>query len=268
MKFVIQLSLAALVAASLPLEAQRVRPLGVTVGDNPNAETQAGPPAEGARRGRPLGVTVGRPSDADSESDAARPGGRPPAGRPDPDSSAERLAGLYASVRPFDANSDGKLDDKETDAVAKAIVEGKLRPGAPKGRGPGGRPEVSEDRAGHAADRIAEGYAALSPFDKNKDGQLNEDESAAVKKAIADGTLDLPHRGHGRGGPGARGHEKPEGGVSHAEEREKILATYDTNKDGKLDEKERAALRADVEAGKIELPGRPGRSGRGRGPGR
>lgn len=48
-----------------------------------------------------------------------------------------------------------------------------------------------------------------------------------------------------------------------------ILAKYDVNKDGKLDETERAALKADVDAGKVSLPkhgpggpGGPGGKGR------
>ncbi len=45
-----------------------------------------------------------------------------------------------------------------------------------------------------------------------------------------------------------------------------IMAKYDVNKDGKLDETERAALKADVDAGKVTLP-KHGPGGPGGGPG-
>jgi len=50
-----------------------------------------------------------------------------------------------------------------------------------------------------------------------------------------------------------------------------IVAKYDANQDGKLDETERAALHADIEAGKVPRPeggrgpGAGGRKGGGRG---
>lgn len=210
--------------------------------------------SQAAQRGRPLGVTVGRP-DAAPEA-AAHPKG------PGGEAAAGHLAVVYGSVRPFDTDANGKLSATETEAVAKAILEGKLKPEHPRGPGANDAKNLTAERAGKIASRIAAAYAAVAPFDANKDGKLDEAEQAAVTKALADGSLDLPH--HGPGGP--RHNDGTDVGADREATHKKILETYDTNKDGKLDETERAALMADVKAGKIELPGRPG--GHRGGPGR
>jgi hypothetical protein len=78
------------------------------------------------------------------------------------------------------------------------------------------------------ANEIANAVAVLQTLDKNGDGQLTPDEYMGPPP----GPDRLP---------------------------KEILDQYDLNKDGKLDETERAALRKDIEAGKVQL--RPGHRG-------
>src|SRR5437016_3972852 len=91
------------------------------------------------------------------------------------------------------------------------------------------------------ADEIANAPAALAKLDKNGDGKLTVEEIMGPRP----------------GGPGAGPPRPPK----------ELLDKYDLNKDGKLDEKERAALQKDIEDGKIQPPpGGPGERARG-GPG-
>src|SRR5713101_3928336 len=80
------------------------------------------------------------------------------------------------------------------------------------------------------ANEIANASAALQKLDKNGDGQLTPDEYM--------GPPPPPPLG-------------PAGELP-----KEILDKYDVNKDGKLDETERAALRKDIEDGKVPLPPR------------
>jgi hypothetical protein len=52
-------------------------------------------------------------------------------------------------------------------------------------------------------------------------------------------------------GSGPRG---PRPGMGHQGPPPEIVAQYDVNKDGKLDEQEHAAIRADIESGKLQPP--------------
>ncbi len=129
-------------------------------------------------------------------------------------------------------------------------------PGAPHGpHGPGQRPPpaiIGALDANHDgiidAQEIANASNALLSLDKNGDGQLTPEEFMGVPPR---GTNDMGREGMLRRGPGGPGGTPPK----------EIMDKYDVNKDGKLDESERAALRADVEAGKIPPP--PGRRGPG-----
>ncbi len=91
------------------------------------------------------------------------------------------------------------------------------------------------------SNEIANASAALLTLDKNGDGLLTPDEF-------------MGPRGGGAPGPNAFGPPK------------EILDKYDVNKDGKLDDTERAALEKDIADGKLPAPdaGLPG--GRGRHP--
>lgn len=117
-------------------------------------------------------------------------------------------------------------------AWAQTAPDGQVR-----GPGPGGR------KMGPPPPEIMEKY------DANKDGQLDETERAALKQDIADGKIQPPQRG-----PGGPGGPRPPMGPPPKE----ILEKYDVNKDGKLDDTEHAAIRKDIEAGKLQPPGRRG----------
>ena len=141
-------------------------------------------------------------------------GGRPPA------LTAGQLSTNYAALAVYDVNKDGKLDATEQAAVAQALVDGKLPPpGRPRGRDGGTPPTPTADLAQHLAAQMAAVYAALAPYDANKDAQLDTTEQAAVTQALADGTLKLPmggpgggRRGGRPGGPGGPGRFQPPSG--------------------------------------------------------
>jgi hypothetical protein len=82
--------------------------------------------------------------------------------------------------------------------------------------------------------------------------------AAALTSAVLadDTTAAAPRRGPRGHGPGQHRQGPPP----------EIVAKYDANQDGKLDETERAALHADIEAGKVARP-EGGRPEGGRGPG-
>ncbi len=86
------------------------------------------------------------------------------------------------------------------------------------------------------AAEIANATAALQSLDKNADGQLTADEF-----------LGGPPPGEGPRGPLPK----------------ELLEKYDTDQDGKLNETEREALHADIQAGKVQPPpaGRNGPKG-------
>ncbi|MBI2929812.1 MAG: hypothetical protein HYY24_29485 [Verrucomicrobia bacterium] len=131
-------------------------------------------------------------------------------------------------VKQYDANGDGVLDETERATLHADIAAGKVQPPGGGGRrGPGGpSPEL------------------VKQYDANGDGVLDETERATLHADIEAGKVERPAgRGpRGPGGPGGRG-PNPE-----------LVKQYDANGDGVLDETERAALRADVQSGKIERP--------------
>ena len=96
------------------------------------------------------------------------------------------------------------------------------------------------------ADEIANASAAMAKLDKNGDGKLTPDEFIGQRP--------------GPGGPGGFGGPGGPGGP-HGPPPKEILEKYDVNKDGKLDESEHAAVRKDIEDGKLQPPPHP------RGPG-
>ncbi len=89
----------------------------------------------------------GRTPPADAPQ-GARKGGTPPA-----EHVAERAAGLYAAVAPYDTNADGALSTEEQAALKTAVESGKLPMPERGGKGHGhGGPEGGEGRGGHAGD--------------------------------------------------------------------------------------------------------------------
>lgn len=147
-------------------------------------------------------------------------------------------------IEKYDASKDGQLDESERAALRADIQSGKVEvPPGPIGRflrlGP--PPEV------------------VAKYDANKDGQLDEAERAAVRADVESGELEKPpfaRRPHFRGGGGDNAEER-------AAARKQLLEKYDANENGQLDEEERAAIRADIESGKLP---RPEFKGRGHGP--
>ena len=100
------------------------------------------------------------------------------------------------------------------------------------------------DPAAMAA-HLAEFFPKIASFDVDKNGKLDDKEKESLRKAIADGTVELPaHTPHG---------EKPnvEKMVKHICEVYPQVARYDANHDGVLDETEQAALKSAIEKGEF-----------------
>jgi hypothetical protein len=120
-------------------------------------------------------------------------------------------------------------------------------PASPKHRRAERPPPTPEMRAFHEK--------VLQIYDADKNGKLDPDERQLMREDIQAGKLEAPPRPPRMEGPGGPG--GPGGG--HRGLPPEIREKYDANKDGKLDETERAALRADVDAGKVQLPPPPPR---------
>lgn len=120
-----------------------------------------------------------------------------------------------------------------------------------------GRPDGAQGQrptdAALAAKHLTEAFATVAPFDENNDGELDATEMDALAYAIADGTVQAPN------------HRTPPAGVTPSAEMilnriarmYALVAPYDANRDGKLDEKEQAALKAAIEKGELPRPGGP-----------
>ncbi len=144
---------------------------------------------------------------------------------------------LLGLLDKYDVNHDGQLDANELAAFRKDIQEGNLPPppGGRGPRGPGGPPPLPKE--------------ILDKYDVNHDGKLDETERAALHKDIQEGKVQLPFPGPGPGGPGFRPFPTAAD----------VLAKFDADKDGKLDEAELTAFLNDL---KSHRPG-PGRRGPG-----
>lgn len=148
-----------------------------------------------------------------SQSEPAQPPG-PPHAR-----FGEVLQGVIAQ---YDANKDGQLEPSEMAALQQDIANGKVQPPGPLGAGPralGGGPQR------HLPQEV------IDQYDGNKDGQLDETERAALRADIESGKLPPPALGRG-----------PRGPMGQAMSAKQILAAFDADKDGKLDEAELKAF--------------------------
>ena len=132
----------------------------------------------------------------------------------------------------FDANKDGQLDDAEK-AAAKADFEAK-------------RAEM----------KAAFEKKMLEKFDANKDGQLDDAEKAAAKAEFEKMRAERGPKGpkcgrhghHGPKGPHCCGKPGP-----RPDFHKMMLEKFDANKDGQLDDAEKAAAKADFEAKRAEM---------------
>lgn len=124
------------------------------------------------------------------------------------------------------------------------------RPG--NGQPPAGAPQRPTDAA-PAVGHLIKAFATVAPFDANEDGQLDATEMEDLAYAIADGTVQAPN------------HRTPPAGVTPSAEMilnriagmYALVAPYDANHDGLLDETEQAALKAAIEKGELRRPGGP-----------
>ena len=136
---------------------------------------------------------------------------------------------------------------------SSAIAQG--RPGGARGQRPAnvqppaGVPQHPTDAA-QAVGHLTEAFATVAPFDANQDGQLEATEKESLAKAIVEGTVQAP------------AHRTPPAGVTPSTEMilnriagmYALVAPYDANRDGALNETERAALKAAIEKGELPRP--------------
>ena len=183
-----------------------------------------------------------------------------------------RLALVYATLAPFDADDNGEMTLEELGTIRAAVMSGQITPPFGRGGNQGGRrfgPPQGTTAAEHPeevpafADRLPEIYETLSAADANQDGTLDAAEQAVLAGAMEDGTLTKPE-----GLPQA-----PEGiEVSPDQIVKRLSAMYarlfklDANVTGTLEEEELASIQNTA-----QRPGRPqagSRSGRPQGSGR
>lgn len=101
-------------------------------------------------------------------------------------------------------------------------------------------------------EHLSKAYPMIATFDANKDGQLDQEERAALAKAIADGTLQLPMQA----APGGQGPSAEEL-ASHIGQMYARVAAYDANHNGTLDENELATIKSAIEKGELVCPHGP-----------
>ncbi|MFH1067011.1 MAG: hypothetical protein V1746_03850 [bacterium] len=144
-------------------------------------------------------------------------------------------------VQKYDANKDGKLDDNERAAMQRDIAEKKVKFEAEilakYDANKDGKLDGAERKIAQAEQKKLLEKKLLEKYDKNKDGKLDADERMAMQQ---------DQRGQGGQKPLWRGNVSgsltpilPTGPA--------FLQNYDANKDGKLDEGERAAMQKDME---------------------
>jgi len=182
-----------------------------------------------------LGLTLaGVSAHAQTDSADQPPPGGPPPGPP-------RLGAVLKDLlTKYDVNNDGQLDQTELATLRKDIEDGKIGPpGGMRGRGPGGPGGPGMGGPGGPG-RIPQDL--LDKYDVNKDGKLDETERAALDQDMRDGKLPPPPGAgqRGRRGPG----QGP--GMGQPPTAKDILARFDANKDGVLDETELTAFLTDM----------------------
>ncbi len=127
-------------------------------------------------------------------------------------------------MKAYDADKDGRLRRRERTEANTALAAGKV-PAAPKSKRPTGAPAGSDVAQRRAAWRERMRRAMERRYDADGDGQLNEQETAAMEAARAEREQRL-----------ARYREQAE------QRRRQRVAEYDTDGDGQLNDEERRAM--------------------------
>ncbi len=171
----------------------------------------------------------------------------------------------------YDANKDGKLDDKEFSNLGKDVFEGKL---PPPGRGPGpgfpgersGRGFGPQRRGGPDGPEFGASERPGPRGDRDRIPSPREDRMSDGPGPRSGRMMDRGSIGED-GGPdrppmarGPRGFGRPdseEGKQMAARHRQEFIKKYDANGDGKLDAPEREAIGKDIEDGKLLPPPLP-----------
>lgn len=182
------------------------------------------------------------------------PRGRPGMDRPSPEAHRQVL------LEKYDANKDGKLDDKELSALGKDVFEGNLPPPGRGHSGPGfgppspghaGEPGFGPPRPGGPPGDFQRGFGPggprdgagpRPPRDRMRDGSHFDREGGPERPSFGPAP-------HGFGRP-----DSEQGRKMLEERRRDFLKRYDANGDGKLDAAEREAIGKDIEDGKLPSP--------------
>ena len=101
----------------------------------------------------------------------------------------------------------------------------------------------------------------LEKFDTDKDGKLSDEERKAMREEFMKNRLQRPQV---PGQPGAQGPQDPRGqhrGMMDPERQKQMLEKFDTDKDGKLSDEERKAMREEFMKNRPQRPQMPGRRG-------
>ncbi|MHC4606149.1 MAG: EF-hand domain-containing protein [Planctomycetota bacterium] len=139
----------------------------------------------------------------------------------------------------FDKNKDGKLDEEERAALKKFMEEHKK---AGK-QGPKAKPSA---KGSCCERRKARWEKILEKFDKDGDGELNEEEKAALKAFQEEQRRKRILEKWDVNGDGELDEEEKQAMEAAREARQKkIREKYDKNKNGKLDPPERAKMHKD-----------------------
>ncbi len=105
---------------------------------------------------------------------------------PDPASMAAHLAQFFPKIAAFDVDKNGKLDDKEKEALAKAVADGTVEL-------PAHMPHGDKSDVQMMINHICAVYPQVARYDANHDGVLDEKEQVSLKTAIEKGELDFSH---------------------------------------------------------------------------
>lgn len=100
---------------------------------------------------------------------------------------------LYSSVAPFDLNKDGKLEGAEKTSLAKAISTKTLKMNQPPKSPLGFSPPP-----GLLAEKLADVYSMLAPYDTDSNGTHSDAESSRIKADLDSGKVKLPIHPAGR----------------------------------------------------------------------